>query len=95
MCLGIPMQVVTSNEYTALCERHGEQRRLNMILVGPQPVGTWVLAIMDHAREVLEPARAQQIDAAVSGLEAALRGEGDLEAFFADMELPSALGPPR
>lgn len=95
MCLGIPMQVVESNEFTALCERRGEQRRLNMMLIGPQPVGTWVLAIMDHAREVLEPERAQQIDEAVSGLEAAMRGETDLDGFFADLQLPSAIGPPR
>jgi hydrogenase expression/formation protein HypC len=95
MCLGIPMQVVESDEFTALCERRGEQRRLNMMLIGPQPVGTWVLAIMDHAREVLVPERAQQIDEAVSGLEAAMRGETDLDAFFADLQLPSAIGPPR
>jgi len=95
MCLGIPMQVVESDEFTALCERRGEQRRLNMMLIGPQPVGTWVLAIMDHAREVLAPERAQQIDEAVSGLEAALRGETDLDRFFADLQLPSAIGPPR
>jgi [NiFe] hydrogenase assembly HybE family chaperone len=34
MCLGIPMQVVESDEFTALCERRGEQRRLNMMLIG-------------------------------------------------------------
>jgi len=95
MCLGIPMQVMESNEFAALCERRGEQRRLNMMLIGPQPVGTWVLAIMDHAREVLSPERAQQIDEAVSGLEAAMRGETDLDSFFADLQLPSAIGPPR
>ena len=95
MCLGIPMQVVESDEFTALCERRGEQRRLNMMLVGRQPVGTWVLAIMDHAREVLTPENAQQIDEAVQALEAALRGETDIESFFADLQLPSAIGPPR
>lgn len=95
MCLGIPMQVVESGEFTALCARRGEQRRLNMMLVGPQPVGTWVLAIMDHAREVLSPEQAMQVDDAVSSLEAALRGETDLEGFFRDLQLPSALGPPR
>jgi len=95
MCLGIPMRVVESDEFTALCERRGEQRRLNMMLIGPQPVGTWVLAIMDHAREVLAPEQAQQIDEAVSGLEAAMRGETDLDSFFADIQLPSAIGPPR
>jgi hydrogenase assembly chaperone HypC/HupF len=95
MCLGIPMQVVESDEFTALCERRGEKRRLNMMLVGRQPVGTWVLAIMDHAREVLAPENAQQIDEAVQGLEAALRGETDIDSFFADLQLPSAVGPPR
>ena len=95
MCLGIPMQVVESDEFTALCDRRGEQRRLNMMLVGRQPVGTWVLAIMDHAREVLTPENAQQIDEAVQALEAALRGETDIESFFADLQLPSAVGPPR
>jgi hypothetical protein len=50
---------------------------------------------MDHAREVLAPEQAQQIDEAVLGLEAALRGETDLEGFFADLQLPSAIGPPR
>jgi hydrogenase expression/formation protein HypC len=94
MCLGIPMQVIEADEYTALCERRGEQRRLNLLLLGPQPVGTWVLAIMDHAREVLTAEQAAQIDAAVCALEAALRGEQDLDIYFQDMPLPSRLGPP-
>jgi len=90
------MQVVEAGEFTAVCERRGERRRLNMMLVGPQPAGTWVLAIMDHAREVLDPEYALRIEEAVSGLEAALRGETDLDAFFtADLVLPSQAGPPR
>jgi hydrogenase expression/formation protein HypC len=95
MCLGIPMQVLEAGEFTALCERRGEQRHLNMMLVGPQAAGTWVLALKDHAREVLSPEQARQIDEAVMSLEAALRGETDLDGFFSDLELPSAVGPPR
>ncbi|MBS0002779.1 MAG: HypC/HybG/HupF family hydrogenase formation chaperone [Thioalkalivibrio sp.] len=95
MCLGIPMQVLETDEFVALCERRGERRRLNMMLVGPQPVGTWVLALQDHAREVLSPEQARQVDEAVLGLEAAMRGETDLDGFFSDLELPSAVGPPR
>jgi len=95
MCLGIPMQVLEAGEFMALCERRGEQRQLNMMLVGPQPVGTWVLALKDHAREILTPEQARQIDEAVMSLEAALRGETDLDGFFSDLELPSAAGPPR
>ena len=90
------MQVVESGEFSAVCERRGERRRLNMMLVGPQPVGTWVLAILDHAREVLEPQQAQRIEESLSGLEAALRGETDLDAYFTgDLVLPSQVGPPR
>lgn len=95
MCLGIPMQVVEPGEFVALCERRGERRHLNMMLVGPQPVGTWVLAVVDHAREVLSPEEAEQVDRAVCGLEAMQRGERDLDAYFADLELPSETGPPR
>jgi len=95
MCLGIPMQVVEAGEFMALCERRGEMRHLNMMLVGSQPVGTWVLALKDHAREVLTDDQARQVDDAVQSLEAALRGETDLDAFFGDLELPSAAGPPR
>ncbi|TVP86790.1 MAG: HypC/HybG/HupF family hydrogenase formation chaperone [Thioalkalivibrio sp.] len=95
MCLGIPMQVLETGEFMALCERHGERRQLNMMLVGPQPVGTWVLALQDHAREVLTPEQARQVDQAVQSLEAAMRGETDLDGFFSDLELPSAGGPPR
>jgi len=49
---------------------------------------------MDHAREVLTAEQAAQIDAAVCALEAALRGEQDLDIYFQDMPLPSRLGPP-
>jgi len=89
------MQVLEAGEFMALCERRGEQRQLNMMLVGPQSVGTWVLALKDHAREILTPEQAHQIDEAVMSLEAALRGETDLDGFFSDLELPSAVGPPR
>ncbi len=89
------MQVLEAGEFVALCERRGERRQLNMMLVGPQPVGTWVLALQDHAREVLTPEQARQVDQAVQSLEAAMRGETDFDGFFSDLELPSAAGPPR
>lgn len=85
MCLGVPMQVIESGPFSALCERRGERRQLDMMLVGPQPPGTWVLAFLDHAREVLDPGRAAQVDQAVLALEHALQGETDLDAFFPDL----------
>ncbi|HIP52912.1 MAG TPA: HypC/HybG/HupF family hydrogenase formation chaperone, partial [Chromatiales bacterium] len=42
MCLGIPMQVIESGEGVALCRAGDEVRRIDMLLVGRQPVGTWL-----------------------------------------------------
>ena len=33
MCIGIPMRVIESDGYTALCEVRGEQRRVNVMLI--------------------------------------------------------------
>ena len=45
MCIGAPMQVVESGPDWAWCEADGQRERLDMVLIGPQPVGTWVLAV--------------------------------------------------
>lgn len=85
MCLGIPMRVVECGDFSALCERDGQRRRLDMMRVGPQAPGTWVLAFMDHAREVLDPDEARRIDLAVRALESALLGKTDLDEYFPDL----------
>lgn len=86
MCLGIPMRVIEAGEHVALCERGPERRRIDLALVGPQPVGAWLLTFLDAAREVLSEAQAQQIERALQGLEAALAGRaGEVDAFFADL----------
>ena len=98
MCLGIPMRVLEGGEI-AWCEGRGERRRLDLRLVGAQPPGTWVLAFIDTAREVLTDAQAAQIDQALDGLAAALAGRSDdLDAFFPDLvgrepQLPEHLRP--
>ncbi|MEW8209427.1 MAG: HypC/HybG/HupF family hydrogenase formation chaperone, partial [Candidatus Thiodiazotropha taylori] len=43
MCIGIPMQVVSMEGTTALCQGMGESRRVDTLLVGDQPVGSWLL----------------------------------------------------
>jgi hydrogenase expression/formation protein HypC len=96
MCVGIPMQVIECDGLVALCEGRGGRRRLDLALVGAQPAGTWLLAFLDSAREVLDPVVAAQIEAALAGLEAALNGETDLDRHFADLvgrtpELPEHL----
>ena len=85
MCLGIPMQVVHGDEWSALCLADGSQRRVSMALVGAQDAGTWLLVQHDTAREVLSAAQAREIKQALAGVAAALRGETDLARYFGDL----------
>jgi len=84
MCVGFPMTVVEDFGPEALCERHGAQTRVSMLLVGPQPAGTKILAHLGAAVRVLSELEAQQIDDALEAVEAALRGE-NVDRFFADL----------
>jgi hydrogenase expression/formation protein HypC len=84
MCLGIPMSIVEGDDISALCQRGDEQRRVSLLLVGAQPVGTQVLVHIDTAVRVLDADEAALIDRALDGLAAAMRGE-DFESAFADL----------
>lgn len=90
------MQVVEANGRVALCLGRGGLRQLDLALVGEQPPGTWLLAFIDAAREVIDAQTAVRIDAALDGLAAAMAGETDLSHYFADLtdripELPPHL----
>lgn len=85
MCIGVPMRVVEAGESFAWCEGRGERAQLDMLIVGPQPVGAWVLAFQGAARRTMSAAEAAQTNAALDALQAALEGRDDLGAFFADL----------
>lgn len=97
MCVGIPMQLAEpAGPGAAWCEGRDGRTLVDIRLVGEQPAGTWLLVFQRAAREVLDPERARDIAAALEGLEAALRGDGGVERFFADLvdrepELPPHL----
>lgn len=96
MCVGIPMQVISCDEASALCEGRGQTKRVDMLLVGHQPAGAWVLEFMGVARELLTEEQARQIGAALDALQAALNGDTDVDRFFPDLvrrepELPDFL----
>lgn len=96
MCIGTPLQVVAQEEHHAWCEADGQRERLDMALVGAQPVGTWVLAFQGSARRVMDPEEAAQARAGRRALAAVLGGGSDVDAFFADLvgrtpELPEHL----
>ncbi len=85
MCIGIPMQVLSATEGRAWCEGRGRRQELNVLLVGVQSPGTWVLAFQDSAVRVLTDEEAAHIGAALDALEAALAGAQNFDAFFSDL----------
>lgn len=85
MCIGIPMRIIECNGLMARCAGRGSERCLDLSLVGAQPPGTWLLAFIDAARDVIDAAGAARINDALDALEAALDGETDLSAYFADL----------
>lgn len=84
MCLGVPMTVVECDDARALCERHGERRRVSIALIGRQEPGSWLLVHIDTAIQALQPEEARLIEDALAGLEAAMRGE-NVDHLFADL----------
>lgn len=84
MCLGVPMVVVESDGFSALCARGDEKRSVSLMLVGPQAPGTRLLVHIDSAIRTLDEEEARLIDEALRGLDAALRGE-DFDDHFADL----------
>jgi hydrogenase expression/formation protein HypC len=96
MCIGQPLRVVETRGHLAWCEADGHGESLDMMLVGEQPAGTWVLGFLGTARQVLSDEEATQARAARDALAAVLRGSGSVDAYFADLvdrvpELPAHL----
>ena len=87
MCLSIPMQVTAwkGSGELAWVEREGRRECVNMMLVGPQPVGAWVLTSLGLARQVLEPEQLVQIEDALAALAASLDGSYDPDRHFHDL----------
>ena len=100
MCIGMPMRVIAAEGSFAWCEADGQRERLDMMLVGEQAPGTWVLAFQGAARQVMSEQDAARAIDARRALAAVLSGGGRVDAsideFFADLvgrvpELPAHL----
>lgn len=86
MCIGMPMQVITmAGETSAWCADGDQTVLLDMLIVGPQPAGAWVLAFQGAARQLMTPEDAAQTRIALQALSAALAGETDVDRFFPDL----------
>lgn len=85
MCIGIPMQVVEPYGESALCLYRGRETMVDMMLVGPQPAGTWILVFLDTAREVIDEQKARQMADALEALHLAMQGDTRIDHLFADL----------
>ncbi len=85
MCIGIPMQIVEAGSGYAWCEGMGQRRQINTLLVGDQPVGTWLLTFLDSAREVLSADDAARITNAVQAVNLIMQGDSEIDHLFADL----------
>ena len=85
MCIGVPMQLLSVGTVRALCEGRGQRESLDLMLVGAQSAGTWVLAFRGAAMRVLSTDEARDINGALDALDAVLKGGGNADAHFADL----------
>jgi hydrogenase expression/formation protein HypC len=85
VCIGVPMQLVADGTNRAACMGRGQRETLDLMLVGPQPAGTWVLAFRGAAMRVMTADEARQTDAALDALEGVLAGDGNVDVHFADL----------
>ena len=85
MCLGIPMQIVAIQDGWATCEKDGQLHYIDTMLVGEQPVGTWLMTFLGTAREVLSTESAAQITAALQAVNQAMQGNAEVDHLFHDL----------
>ncbi len=95
MCIGLPMQIKEVGPGYALCEGMGTTRQVETLLIGDQPIGTWVLVFLESAREILSEENAIKIGNAVKAVDIVMNNNGNIstdgmetqniEALFADL----------
>lgn len=79
MCIAVPVQVVRPGALTALCRGRNGEEEVNMLLVGEQPAGAWVLNFLGWAREVIGEQQAREIDLALDGLQEIMDGAESID----------------
>ncbi len=95
MCIGLPMQIKETGFGYAICEGMGITRNVDTLLIGDQPIGTWVLTFLESAREVLSEDDAMKISNAIQAVDLVMSNDIELstsgmdtqsiEALFADL----------
>lgn len=98
MCIGLPMQVVAVDGFTARCATHDGEQLVDISLVSDARPGDWVMVFLGAAREVISVETARVTLDALQALQLAMRGETHIDHLFADLvgrepELPEFLKP--
>ena len=99
MCLSLPMQVVAhagpTGEFAIVERRDGEEvrrGRVNMLLLGPQAIGTWVLVSLGLARELVDDDQRALIEDALAAVQAVRSGNYEAGRHFGDLPCPRPHG---
>jgi hydrogenase expression/formation protein HypC len=85
------MQIKESGFGYAVCEGLGVTRQVDTLLIGDQPVGTWVLVFLESAREILSEDDAMKISNAVKAVDMVMSNNGELSADGMDAQSIEAL----
>jgi len=94
MCLGIPMQVISSDFGFARCRSNdGQVHDIDVRLVGAVEEGTWVLTFLGAAREILDADTAGRISDALKALDLVMQGDTNIDHLFADLIDPDREDP--
>ncbi len=99
MCIGIPMKIIAhQGDYYAMCDGMNQQKTVSMMLIGQQPIGSWLLVFQSTARELLDEQRAEHIADALTAVSMTMEGNNStsVEHLFSDLvnrepELPDFL----
>ena len=90
------MQVLAVEGCSARCLGKDGEQLIDIRLVGDIEPGQWLMTFLGAARALLDEEEAAHSQAALAALEAAMAGETDFSAYFADLagrapELPEFL----
>lgn len=80
------MQIVEVDGLVAKCRNDEENRyeKVDLSLIGEQPVGTWLTVFLGSGREVIAPEDLDTVLQSRKAMVAALTG-GSVDEFFADL----------
>lgn len=98
MCVGIPMQVIAVDGFTARCVGREGEVTVDISLASDARQGDWVMVFLGAARDVISEDAARVTLDALAALELAMRGETNVDHLFADLvdrepQLPDHLQP--